>query len=404
LYNIGIAIQYCTFMIMIPRQLIKKAKSLLEKFPILTITGPRQSGKTTLIQMTFKMYDYYSLENPDDRRLIDSDTKGFLENIKKGVILDEVQKMPELFSYIQTFSDNNPNIKFILSGSQNFQLLENISQTLAGRTGILRLLPFSFQELKKAKLAHSSYEKMIFYGGYPRIYDQDIHPTDFYPNYIQTYIERDVRQIKNISDLNAFMTFTRLCAGRVGQLVNLNSMATVVGITVKTAKSWLGILESSYIVYTLKPYHKNYNKRMVKMPKLYFYDTGLACSLLGIENEPQLSTHYQKGELFENLVLNELLKFRYNQGKTNNLFFWRNNHGNEVDCIVEKLENPLSVEIKSSATYRQEFIKNLDYWNKISDGSGDNSYLIYTGNKKLKLKMCTLLPWNEMDVLLKLIS
>ncbi len=389
---------------MVSRELAKKAQSLLGKFPILTITGPRQSGKTTLIKTVFKSYDYYSLENPDDRLLIQSDTNGFLENIKKGIVLDEVQKMPEVFSYIQTFSDNNPKIKFILSGSQNFQLLESISQTLAGRTAILRLLPFSIQELKKAKLVHTNYEKMIFYGSYPRIYDQNIHPTDFYPNYIQTYVERDVRQIKNISDLSAFMSFTRLCAGRIGQLINLNAMATIVGITMNTAKSWLGILESSYIIYTLKPYHKNYNKRIVKMPKMYFYDTGLACSLLGIENEYQLSTHYQKGELFENLVLNELMKFRYNRGKINNLFFWRNNHGNEVDCIVEKVENPISIEIKSSATYHQDFIKNLNYWNKLSEGSGNDSYLVYTGDRTLKLRMCTLVPWNKMDVLLASIT
>jgi len=390
--------------VVVLRQLSTKAEFLSNKFPILTITGPRQSGKTTLIKNVFKDFPYYSLESPDVRQLILSDPQGFLAGIKTGIILDEVQKMPELFSYIQTHSDNNPSLKFILSGSQNFQLLEKISQTLAGRTGILRLMPFSFQELKEARLMSDSYETMILTGGYPRIFDQNILPTDFYPNYIQTYVERDVRQIKNISNLNTFMTFTRLCAGRIGQLINLNSMATVVGITMKTAKSWLSVLEASYIVYTLKPYHKNYDKRVVKMPKMYFYDTGLACSLLGIENESQLQTHYQKGELFENLILNELIKARYNEGKTNNLFFWRNNHGNEVDCIVEKLEEPISIEIKSSATYQGDYFKNLNYWNRLSEGTSDNSFLVYGGDQKLKLKMGSLVPWNEVETLIDKMS
>lgn len=381
---------------MISRTIETKAKYLAGKFPILTVTGPRQSGKTTLIKALFKAYDYYSLEDPDERALILSDPKGFLGNIKNGIVLDEVQRMPELFSYIQTYSDNNPKIKFILSGSQNFQLLESISQSLAGRTAILKLMPLSMAELNGSKYAIASYEKTILYGGYPRIFDNAISPSDFYPNYIQTYVERDVRQVKKVQDLDLFIKFLGLCAGRIGQLLNLNSLANDAGITLNTAKAWLSVLETSYVAYTLKPFHKNFNKRLVKMPKLYFYDTGLACAVLGIENEKQVATYHNKGSLFENLILNELLKQRYNTGQRNNLFFWRNNHGNEVDCLMGDLEDPLAIEMKSGATITPEHFKGLGYWNKVSGSSPDRSFLIYTGNRIQKTKWGTMIPWNKL--------
>lgn len=255
---------------MITRAVATKAKQLSDSFPILTVTGPRQSGKTTLIKALFGGYDYYSLENPDERALIRADPKGFLNNIRDGVVLDEVQRLPELFSYIQTFSDDNPTIKFILSGSQNFQLLESISQSLAGRTAILKLLPLSIAELNASQYDIASYEEAILQGGYPRIFDSGISPADFYPHYIQTYVERDVRQVKKVQDLDQFIRFIGLCAGRIGQLLNLNSLATDAGITLNTAKAWLSVLETSFIAYTLKPFYENFNKRLVKMPKLYF--------------------------------------------------------------------------------------------------------------------------------------
>ncbi|MCF6353403.1 MAG: DUF4143 domain-containing protein, partial [Cyclobacteriaceae bacterium] len=264
--------------------------------------------------------------------------------------------------------------------------------------------PFSFAELKEDNFSNvENFEKLIFYGSFPRIYDKHIDPTDFYPNYIQTYVERDIRQIKNILDLDNFIKFVRLCAARVGQLLNLNSLATAVGITYNTAKSWLSVLESSYIVYRLKPYHKSFNKRLVKMQKLYFYDTGLACSLVGIENQKQLSTYYQKGELFENLVINEFIKQRYNNGKVNNLYFWRNNHGNEIDCLISQFETDMVVEIKSGATYSAGFFKNINYWNKLSNSATKDSYVVYTGDKTLKTKLGMLVSWKELDKFLELI-
>ena len=387
---------------MIQRQISEKAKYLLSKFPILTITGPRQSGKTTLIKYLFKDFEYFSLENPDIRLLINDDPKGFLNTIKTGIVLDEVQKLPEFFSYIQTYSDENPDKKIVLSGSQNFGLIQSISQSLAGRTAILKLLPFSVQEINTAGILFKSYEEAIFKGAYPRLYDKNIKPQDFYPFYIQTYIERDVRQIKNITNLNTFLNFIKLCAGRIGTLLNLNSLANDAGISINTVKSWLSVLEASYIIYKLAPYHKNYNKRIVKMPKLYFYDTGLACSLLGLENINQLKTYYKKGDLFENLVINELLKNRFNAGKNNNLFFWRDSKGNEIDCIFEKRGQIYALEIKSSSTYKSEFFKNIGYWNKISKSKEDFSFLIYTGKINRKTKFGHLFSWENLSDMKKL--
>lgn len=385
---------------MVNRYISEKASYLLSKFPVLTVTGPRQSGKTTLIKHLFNSFAYYSLEDPDIRELIMSDPKNFLKGIGEGIILDEVQQIPELLSYIQTFSDENPTKKFVLSGSQNFSLLENISQSLAGRTGILKLLPFSLQELDSASLSFNNFEKAIFYGGFPRIYDMDINPNDFYPAYIQTYIERDVRQVKNITDLNQFMRFIRLCAGRTGTLLNMNSLASDTGVSVNTVKSWLTVLEASYVIYLLQPYFKNYNKRLVKMPKLYFYDTGLACSLLGLNNEKQLSTYYKKGDLFENLIINEFLKNMLNKGKEPTIYFWRDLRGNEIDCLFESEQKTNVIEIKTSGTYNPEYFQPIGYWNKISGNHPDNSFLIYTGENKVKTKFGHLLPWTEMSSVL----
>jgi predicted AAA+ superfamily ATPase len=282
---------------MIERTLAAKMISLAQKFQVITLTGPRQSGKTTLVKAVFSTLPYISLEEPDIRQFALTDPRGFLSNYPTGVILDEIQNTPELFSYIQGIVDDNRQVQFILTGSSNFLLMEKISQTLAGRTAVLHLLPFSFQELEPLA---EQYESLIFKGQYPRIYDRDIAPTDFYPSYIQTYVERDVRLMKNIGDINTFIQFTSLCAGRIGQLLNYTSLASDAGISPNTAKSWLSILESSYIVYRLQPYHRNFNKRLVKSPKLYFYDTGVACSLLGIHEEDQVRLHYLKGSLFEN--------------------------------------------------------------------------------------------------------
>ena len=283
---------------MIDRTITGKLLAMGSKFPIVTLTGPRQSGKSTLLKSALPDYNYVSMEDPDSRLLAINDPRGFLKTYPDKTIIDEVQRVPDLFSYLQTHVDNeNREGMYYLAGSQDFLLMPPISQSLAGRTAILKLLPFSHNELKLADLAPETSNEEIFNGGYPRIYDKRIHPSDFYPNYIQTYIERDLRLLKNIDNLSKFIRFIKLCAGRIGQLLNLSSLANEMGIAVSTVQSWLSVLEAAYIVYLLVPDHNNYAKRLVKSPKLYFYDTGLACSLLEIENASQLSTHYLRGGL-----------------------------------------------------------------------------------------------------------
>ena len=382
---------------MIKRALEEKILQLAEKFPVVSVTGPRQSGKTTLIKSLFPGYRYESLEEPDIRLVAESDPRRFLESDTK-IIIDEIQRVPQLFSYIQTITDNKKiNGQFIISGSQSFLLNQHISQSLAGRVAILNLLPLSLSELVNHGISIDPYEKLIFKGFYPRLYDQEIDPGDFFPNYIQTYIERDVRMLQNVHNLTLFVRFLKLCAGRTGQLLNLNSLANDCGISVNTAKSWISVLETSFIIFLLQPHYRNFNKRIVKTPKLYFFDTGLACSLLEIRAENQLSTHYLRGSLFENLILAELIKKRFNRGLRNNCFFWRDNKGVEIDCIIENGNKLIPLEIKSAATYNKDFFKNLNYWNKLSENSIENSFLIYGGDSSIDTKEGKLLRWSDID-------
>ncbi|MDB4180977.1 ATP-binding protein [Flavobacteriaceae bacterium] len=382
---------------MIQRDITKKLLEVSNYYQVITVTGPRQSGKTTLIKDVFKALPYVLLETPDIRQRAKEDPKSFLSNYPKGAIFDEIQNVPELFSYLQGIIDENSTIKFVLSGSQNFLLLENVNQTLAGRTGVLKLLPFSTDELKDSKHWTENPLEFVFKGMYPRIYDRGIPPEIFYSDYIQTYVERDVRSIKNIGNLSNFSRFLSLCAGRVGQLLNIDSLASDVGIATNTAKEWLSILEASYIIYTLKPHHKNFNKRLVKRPKLYFYDTGLVCNLLQIKSINELDMHFAKGNLFENFILNELLKKRFNNAKTSNLYFWRDHHGKEIDCIIEKANGLIPIEIKSSKTYQKEHFKNMNYWNKLSENSKENSFLIYAGNETDNLPYGKLTTWKDIN-------
>ena len=382
---------------MIQREITKKLLEISNYYQIITVTGPRQSGKTTLIKDVFKELPYVLLETPDIRQRAQEDPKSFLSNYSKGAIFDEIQNVPELFSYLQGIIDENSAIKFVLSGSQNFLLLEKVNQTLAGRTGILKLLPFSTDELKDSNHWNENPLEFVFKGMYPRIYDRGIPPELFYSDYIQTYVERDVRSIKNIGNLSNFSRFLSLCAGRIGQLLNIDSLASDVGIASNTAKEWLSILEASYIIYTLKPHHKNFNKRLVKRPKLYFYDTGLACNLLQINSVNELDMHFAKGNLFENFILTELLKKRFNNAKTSNLYFWRDHHGKEIDCIIEKANSLVPIEIKSSKTYQKEHFKNMNYWNKLSDNSKENSYLVYSGNESDHLAYGNLMSWKHLN-------
>lgn len=368
---------------MIQRTAKDKLKDLASKFKAVAVTGARQTGKTTLVKQVFKGKPYLSLENPETRNFALEDPCGFLASYPKGAILDEVQRTPELFSYLQEILDNS-KVKglFILSGSNSFLLQQNISQTLAGRVGYINLLPFSIEELKKSKLLPKDDDQLMLKGFYPPIYDQEIPPLDWCPNYIRTYIEKDVRQIKNITDLIVFERFIKLLAGRSGQELNNSALAVETGVDVKTIQSWIGILESSFIIYLLKPHFKNFNKTIVKRPKVYFYDTALVCYLLGIRNVSQLKTHPLRGSIFEGMVVTELIKKRTNAGLPINLYYWRDKTGHEIDVIIDNGGKLLPIEIKSGKTLNAEFFKNIDYWSKLS--GAEKSVLLYAGEQNQK--------------------
>lgn len=379
---------------MIQRDIVAKIKLMAQKMPVISITGPRQSGKTTVAKMCFPEYDYVNLENPDTFEDAKSDPRLFLSRHKKGLIIDEVQLFPALFSYIQTISDeNNKPGEFILTGSQNFLLSEKISQSLAGRVFVTHLLPFSIAELKQSGYNFDTYDQAIFKGFYPRLYDKQIEPTLFYPSYIQTYTERDIRQIINVSNLFLFQKFMRLAAGRVGQLLNYANISIELGVDLKTVKSWFSILESSFIVFFLPPHYKNFSKRLVKTPKLYFYDTGLVCSLLGLKKEEDINLHWAKGALFENLIVADLMKNYFNKVEIPPMYYWRDNTGNEVDCLIDDAVRIKSVEIKSSTTIHTDFMKGLNYYKKLNDNS--KPYLIYGGDEGRKRKEADVLSWHN---------
>ncbi|MDI1354667.1 MAG: ATP-binding protein [bacterium] len=381
---------------MITRDAEKKLLQLSRSFKAVAVIGPRQSGKTTLVKSLFKNKPYASLENPDIMRFALEDPRGFLGSFPNGAILDEAQRAPDLYSYLQEILDNSKKRGlFILTGSNNFLLQQSISQTLAGRIGYLQLLPFSVNELISGKKLPKNDDELLLKGSYPPIYHQRIPPGDWYPNYIRTYIERDVRQLKNISDLNRFTKFLSLLAGRCGQELNMNSLSIEVGADLKTMQSWIGILESSFIVYLLRPHFKNFNKTVIKRPKLYFYDTGLVCSLLRISSVKQLETHPLRGAIFEALVITEFVKQRSNAGQPNNLYYWRDKTGHEIDLLIDAASKLIPIEIKSGKTITPEFFRNLDYWCKLS--SIKKSYLLYAGTEKQKRSAGTeILPWKEL--------
>ena len=379
----------------IERIAAKKATALAKVFKAVVITGPRQSGKTTLARMYFKDKPYLSLENPDTRNFALEDPRGFLNQYSDGAILDEIQRAPQLLSYLQQILDQSDEKgRFILTGSNNLQLLESVSQSLAGRTGQIHLLPFSTSELSQIPEALSDLNTLLWKGQYPSIQAEHIPPTDWIPAYIQTYVERDVRQIKGIENLLVFERFLSLCAGRAGQRVNYNNLAIETGIDNKTVKSWLGVLEASYIVYQLPPYYKNFNKRIVKSPKLYFYDTGVLCSLLRITSPEQLAQHPYRGAIFENFVITESLKNRYNRGEVSNLYYWLDNSGNEIDLLIDHGVSTQVIEIKSGMTVNSSYFKNLHFWQKIT-GQTDGK-IIYGGQEAQKRSDgFDVLPWQE---------
>ncbi len=382
------------------RDISEYLKNFSEFFPIIALLAPRQSGKTTLVQHFFKNYHYINLENLDVQQAALLDPRGFLEKLLdySGVIIDEFQHAPELLSYLQVLVDREKRPGFfILTGSQNFLMNQAISQSLAGRVGILTLLPLSIKEITDAGLQARLSEEAVFKGSYPRIFESGkLSPEYVYPSYVQTYIERDVRTMSQVTDLGLFKKFLGLCAARVGQLLNISALATEAGISVPTVNAWLSILQASYIIFLLQPYHKNFNKRLIKSSKLYFYDTGVACSLLGLDNVQQLEKHYLRGALFENFIIADIYKQFYNKAKPATLYFWRDSHGHEVDCIVEQGNIFLSIEIKSGMTFDRRFIEGLIYWQEVSGQT--KSVLVYGGNENFSLHNVDIKSWKNFKI------
>ncbi len=365
---------------MIARTITPKVSELLEKFPILAITGPRQSGKTTLSKMLKPKYKYVNLENLSDREFAKTDPTGFLETYKNGVIIDEIQNVPSLFSYLQVVTDERKiNGEYIITGSQNFLMMEQISQSLAGRVALFTLLPFSIAELESTKYKINNWENYAISGSYPRKIIQDIDPIDYYENYIKTYVERDVRLLKNISNLDLFQKFIQLLAGRVGQLFNQSSLGNDLDLDSKTINSWFTLLETSFLTFKLQPYHSNFNKVIIKTPKIYFHDTGLLCYLLGIRSKEDLELHFAKGNVFENLVVSEMYKNAVNNTTRSKLYFWRDKSQNEVDLIIETGTRLDAIEIKSAKTINQNYFKGLNYFKNLKEDT--HLHLIYGGNE-----------------------
>ena len=380
----------------IQRQLSSQLKKLAPFYPILSVSGPRQSGKTTLVREVFPDYAYVNLERLDDRLAAEEDPRRFLAQYEdRGLIIDEAQKVPALFSYLQVLVDERGAVgQFVLTGSQNFLLLEQVSQSLAGRVAPHTLLPFSHQEL--AASTHLSLDESLFKGGYPVLYDRGVPPPLYYPAYIQTYVERDVRSLRNIGDLSAFQRFLRVCAGRVGQLLDLSGLGNY-----KTVRAWISVLEASYIAFLLYPHHENFAKRLIKSPKLYFYDTGLLCSLLGLESADQLATHYLRGAIFENWVIAEVIKQHVNAGRRPDLYFWRDNIGNELDLLYERGGRRQVVEIKAGATLGTDQFKGLRYYKKLATALPveQNYYLIYGGEEHQERAHGIVLGWQDIGEL-----
>ncbi len=362
----------------IQRNIASQIHAALTKYPIVCITGPRQSGKTTLCQMLRPDYDYVNLEDISLRDFANTDPKGFLETHKGGVIIDEIQYASGLFSFLQLYTDQRQiNGEYIITGSQNFLLLDRISQSLAGRVGLFNLLPFTASELKDGKFDIGDWQAYALSGSYPRKWINDIEAADYYDNYLRTYVERDVRLIKNITNLDAFQKFIQLLAGRTGQLFNQSSLGSELGTDNKTINSWMNLLEASFVAFRLQPYHRSFNKRVVKTPKVYFYDTGLLTYLLGIRTESDLNIHFAKGQIFENLVLLEKLKQSWNSKSHEKFFFWRDAGGHEVDVLIERGQTLLALEIKSAKTIHPDFFRSLNQFKKLCPAV--QNYLVYGG-------------------------
>ncbi len=375
--------------------LLKKA----QEYPVVTVVGPRQSGKSTLCRTAFPNHGYVNLEEGDIRNLAIEDPRSFLKQYRSPLIIDEIQRAPELLSYLQTIVDES-KCSYILTGSHQLLLMEKVTQSLAGRTYIAKLLPFSHQELlQKKETDFSEVNDYLYTGGYPRIYDQKLNATEWLSQYYQTYVERDVRQILNVTDLELFDRFVRLCAGRIGQILDVASIANDCGISSPTANSWLSVLKTSFITFTLQPHFKNFNKRLIKSPKLYFYDTGLACHLLQIKNAAMLVSHPLRGNLFENWVITEKLKQSYSAGIDPDYYFWRDHKGHEIDLVEDRSTYLYPIEIKSGATFHSSFLKDIHYLNALQEKdipTQDLGQCYYGGESSFEFKQHRVVSWREL--------
>lgn len=382
---------------MIPREAEPTLHRLRKGFPVLCITGPRQSGKTTLARIAFPEKPYLSLEDPDIARLARDDPRGLLEGYRDGLVLDEAQYVPEIFSYLKTAVDANPEPgRYVVTGSQQFHLLAGVSESLAGRAAFVRLFPFSMTELASAHAAPTDPFEALVKGFYPPLYDRDVLPYDWYTNYITSYVERDVRSVLNVKDLSQFQTFVRMCAARAGQILNLSALAVDCGLSHNTVKSWLSVLVTSGILYLLPPFHRNFGKRLVKSPKLYFMDTGLASRLLGIRDVEQVFVHPGRGGLFESYVVSEFLKADYNRGRDPGLFFWRDNVGTEIDLVREDGPSTRAFEMKSGKTFFPDFFSGLQTWRRYSGADPSSCSVIYAGDRSLTWNGMSVFPWNDL--------
>lgn len=381
---------------MIDRIAENDAIRLSKQYPVLTIVGPRQSGKTTLCQKAFTEHAYVSLENLEERELALHDPKSFLARFKDPLIIDEIQRVPSILSYIQTKVDSSKkNGSYILTGSQQFELMETLGQSLAGRTAILRLLPLTIQELYNHYKIYNSLEEYLYTGFYPRVYDQQLNPTEASSFYLSTYVERDIRSLINIKDYLLFERFLKVCASRTGQLLNMTSIGNDCGLSHNTVHNWLSLLEASFILYRVPPHFRNYSKRLIKAPKLFFYDVGFAAYLLGVERKEQLVNHPLKGALFETLVMGELLKARYNAVKGNNLYFFRDSTGHEVDCLLDQGSYCVPIEIKSSQTINENFFANLKFYNGLQQNAA-KPILIYGGDESYVRESAEVVSYREL--------
>jgi predicted AAA+ superfamily ATPase len=380
---------------MFKRQMGKELRSMSEQYPVVSVTGPRQSGKTTLVREVFSEKPYANLESLRISELVEADPIAFLDSYPNGAILDEIQRYPKLLSEIQIRVDES-EIKgmFILTGSHQVGLHGAIAQSLAGRTSILHLLPMSMQELDDEKIGFTL-DEILYRGGFPRIYKDELNPSKAYANYVQTYLERDLRQMIEVKNLQLFQRFLKLCAGRIGQIFNKENLANEVGVSAKTISHWLSILEASYLIFLLPPYFENFGKRIIKSPKLYFCDVGLAAYLLGIETISQMERDPLRGNLVENLIILELIKTRWNQGLDHRLFFYRDSHRNEVDVLFQRGHELVPIEIKSAKTFNQSFLKGLASFKNLVGDRCQNPTLIYSGLDELKIKDVQLLHFSH---------